>query len=90
MTANYCGLYPTSEVLPDEDNNCSLCGSRMNEFGECLYNEKIDLSSMALAGLAARLGKSDMTKYTQYGGFNAKKHEVTCAKNRKKRKRKNR
>ncbi len=31
----YCIVYPKSEVLPDEDENCSLCGGSMSEEGEC-------------------------------------------------------
>ena len=88
MTANYCGLYPTSEVLPDEDGNCSLCGSEINGFGECLFKYKTDSSVLALELLTKKAMQS--AKYTQYGGFNAKKHKATCDKNRKKRKRKNR
>jgi len=29
-----CRIYG-GDVLPDEENNCSLCGGLMNEFGEC-------------------------------------------------------
>jgi hypothetical protein len=28
------------EVLPDEDENCSLCGSPLNDMGECTYKTK--------------------------------------------------
>jgi hypothetical protein len=37
MKTNYCGEWTTSEVLPDEDGNCSLCGSQINDYGECQY-----------------------------------------------------
>jgi len=29
-----CRIYG-GDVLPDEENNCSLCGGLMNEYGEC-------------------------------------------------------
>ncbi len=32
-----CGKYPEEEVLPNQNGRCSLCGSLMNEAGECLY-----------------------------------------------------
>lgn len=31
---NNCKIY-NAEVLPDENNNCSLCESSLNKFGEC-------------------------------------------------------
>lgn len=32
-----CGKYPNHEVLPNEDGACSLCGSEMDESGECMF-----------------------------------------------------
>jgi len=32
-----CGQYTDDAVLPNENHCCSLCGSNMNEAGECLY-----------------------------------------------------
>ncbi|TKF00224.1 hypothetical protein FCV44_03945 [Vibrio kanaloae] len=32
-----CKKYQEEEVLPDEQGHCSLCGSLMNNKGECLY-----------------------------------------------------
>ncbi len=35
-----CGKYPEEEVLPDETEHCSLCGSEMDASGACLYVNK--------------------------------------------------
>ncbi len=32
-----CGKFREDEVVPNEQGNCSLCYSPMNEAGECLY-----------------------------------------------------
>jgi hypothetical protein len=32
-----CGKYPLDEVLLDNEERCSLCGSLVNQTGECLY-----------------------------------------------------
>ncbi|CDT00183.1 conserved hypothetical protein [Vibrio crassostreae] len=32
-----CKKYQEEVVLPDEQGHCSLCGSLMNDKGECLY-----------------------------------------------------
>jgi hypothetical protein len=31
-----CSKYTNDVVLPDEDGNCSLCGSTINKYGECI------------------------------------------------------
>lgn len=36
MKTQYCNKYPESEVLPDENGNCSLCE------GNCTDNEPVD------------------------------------------------
>jgi len=42
-----CPKFPQSEILPDENNNCSLCGARnqhvkyMFELDECYSNEEV-------------------------------------------------
>ena len=36
LNTEYCGKYG-DEVAPNEDGNCSLCNSKMNDQGECLY-----------------------------------------------------
>ncbi|MDE1315477.1 hypothetical protein MEG05_15570 [Vibrio aestuarianus] len=39
INESYCGKYIEDEVLPDENGNCSLCGSKLGLSGECLYSE---------------------------------------------------
>jgi hypothetical protein len=82
-----CGKYPLSDVLPDEDDNCSLCGSALNASGECLYLEP-DKDTLSMMAMMART--RPITKYIGYGEFNARKHKATCDKNRRKRKNKKR
>lgn len=35
MEKTYCKNYPKDEVLPDEQGDCSLCNSSLNDAGEC-------------------------------------------------------
>ena len=42
METNYCKKYPTSEVLPDENDNCSLCGSYIDSLGGCTGSSASD------------------------------------------------
>ena len=51
MKTNYCGEWITSEVLPDEDGNCSLCGSPINVYGECQYVSPAKKKQKALDSL---------------------------------------
>ncbi len=45
MNNPLCKKYTSDEVLLDENSNCSLCGSPVNNAGECQYKPDAEDSS---------------------------------------------
>lgn len=46
MKKTFCKKHPTDQVLPDENNCCSLCGSGMDAEGNCTFSHG-DISKSA-------------------------------------------